>query len=778
MSSARNLLTRVARAHQWLSRECACLPVRLAAFALLTLVLTWPLLRTASEFNTFRDAQVLVPYEQHAVWSVVRHHQFPLWDPYYCGGLYALGTPQGRFVSPTFLLSILWGANRADAIIAMLMMIVGLEGMYRYARSRGAPGFGAVLAAPVFAVSGNFATASFFGWANFFGYALLPWAAFGVRHALRDPPRGMLTVAFALAWMVGFGGTYAAPMTALVCVYETVEALARRARRPTRMARVLVVAFCCAVLAVGIAGVRLWPVFETLVTAPRVIGGEPSVAWKEIGTALFDRVDFRFGAWHGSDGAYLIGLLVIPAAVAGFLRLRSLPVILLGALALWAATGHAFGWSPFVGLKALPIYSVLRVPERYLVLLGFAVATLAATGIRVLEARARKRVLWAIPLAVVSLSLAANLFFHVQNHHASAGYRKLTPSPPELQREFHQARGNRWANIHYGPMSRGSLSCWDAYPVPQSPLLRGDLLREAHLTDVTAGTVTQRAWSPNRIDFDIALERPAHLRINQNWHPGWRSTIGGVVRDDGLLTVDLPAGTYPLAVRFLPRSAIGGALVTLLALASAIWIAVRARQGMRLEARRDWAWLMAVAIGPLVAVPISWHAIREPAAPPSVMRAPTGEPIVADSPPHDAAPIGAVFDVGAILEAVRIEPEHYHAGDVAILELDWRLTREVPKETGVFVHVEAPRGNLILADHKLISAFLDLRYAPVGKTLRDRVPVVLPDQARIGQWTVWVGLWDTGPRMARHIVTDPGHAAEVVQNRVQAGTFQVLPKEE
>ena len=51
----------------------------------LALVAAWPLLATAAQLNEFRDAHVLAHYEIAARDSVLRWHQMPLWDPYYCG---------------------------------------------------------------------------------------------------------------------------------------------------------------------------------------------------------------------------------------------------------------------------------------------------------------------------------------------------------------------------------------------------------------------------------------------------------------------------------------------------------------------------------------------------------------------------------------------------------------------------------------------------------------------------------------------------------------------
>src|SRR5580692_3858084 len=158
MSPARHLLRFVGTTYGTARYVARHTPLRMALFASLAMAAAWTLLSTAGSLNEFRDAHVLSHYEVAAREAVTRWHQAPLWDPYYCGGMYMLGTPQARYVSPTFLLTLVFGVTRGEALTAFAMLIVGLEGTYRYTRDRGATRFGALLAAPVFALGGIFAT--------------------------------------------------------------------------------------------------------------------------------------------------------------------------------------------------------------------------------------------------------------------------------------------------------------------------------------------------------------------------------------------------------------------------------------------------------------------------------------------------------------------------------------------------------------------------------------------------------------------------------------------
>src|SRR4051794_20054439 len=94
--------------------------VRIAVFAVIAAALVWSILPAAGFLNEFRDAQVMTLHERAAVDAVRRFGQLPLWNPEYCGGLYGLGAPQSRWASAPFLLSLLFGVERAEPLVVFL----------------------------------------------------------------------------------------------------------------------------------------------------------------------------------------------------------------------------------------------------------------------------------------------------------------------------------------------------------------------------------------------------------------------------------------------------------------------------------------------------------------------------------------------------------------------------------------------------------------------------------------------------------------------------------
>jgi hypothetical protein len=181
--------------------------------------------------------------------------------------------------------------------------------------------------------------------------------------------------------------------------------------------------------------------------------------------------------------------------------------------------------------------------------------------------------------------------------------RTMEAAPPSLDRDFRQTRGNRWLAAYFPAMSRGSLTCFDDYDIAQSTELRGDLPAEEYLRDAGAGTVRRVTWTPGRIDLHVELTRPSRVIVNQNAYTGWRANVGDVVSADGLLAVDLPAGTHELTLQFWPRSAVAGMWTTLFGLVA---VTVFAFCGGRVRTARERMVALALAAGPLLVVPLSF----------------------------------------------------------------------------------------------------------------------------------------------------------------------------
>ncbi|MFP2913057.1 hypothetical protein ACLESD_50235, partial [Pyxidicoccus sp. 3LFB2] len=562
------------------AHRAAALPsLRLALFGVLALVACWRPLQQAGALNDFRDSHLLHSYEDAGTRTLTRYGQLPLWNPWACGGQYALGSPQTRVASPTLLVSAALGSRRAEPVVLWAFLVLGMEGFFRYARRRVGSTLGALGAAPLFGLTGFTALSWSIGWLNFAGFLLLPWLLLGTRRAAEGKVSGAALVAGVFAFLLGFGGTYPVPMGALFVALEAGRTL-YELRGTARRREALWALGATALFTLAACAYRLWPLVETMRSAPRIMAGTPCHSLETLGRMLL-QLPARSG--HSNPGNFFlvpVALALVPVAVVLGRHRARYPAVM-AALCVWMAAGYAAKPSLFAGLRLLPIFGTLRYPERFLVPAGLFIAELAALGLAALLVRSWRSRGWGRAAALACVVVVAG--WGVQVH----AFARLTrwasmvaeppPTPSEAEQPFAQARGNRWAQGYFLALNRGSISCGEAWPVPMSERLRGDLPQEEYLEAPDSGTARRVEWTPNRVEVDVVATRPAVLLINQNWHPGWKASTGEVVSRDGLLGVRLPEGEHRVVLRFVPRSGVGGAVVSLLAWAGLGFLAWRPR---------------------------------------------------------------------------------------------------------------------------------------------------------------------------------------------------------
>lgn len=761
-----------------ISRLARHVTLRLAFFCVLAAVLVWPILSQAAWLNEFRDVHYLLLYERSAIDTIRRYGELPLWNPYYCGGFDAVAAPQTRFVSPTLLLGLLFGAERAEILTVFFFAIVGMEGMYRWLRLRVTEPLAALVVAPVFALSGQYAVAYHRGWIQFMGFELVPWILLGVTLAARRRPSGIAIASIAFATMLGFAGFFAAPLVALAAIFEAVRALAEepRSARPRSMAMLLATASFMATVAM----LRLWPVAETLMSAPRIMAGTPGHETKALLAALVGVLSVKDG---NTDvmGSFYVGAGFLALVALGTHHRSAFSGIVIAMLCGWLATGYATRISSFGMLRELPIFAAIRYPERFLWLaILFASGPVAGALARVPyigESRS-----WRVAtVLVLAAGVAWTIGGEIAAFHRVALARTMGVVTEDRVADFHQSRGNRWLSVHLESQNIGSLSCYETHRLAESTLLRGDLPAEEYLAPdaAGAGSVKRLAWSPRKISLAVDVSRPARVLVNQNWAPGWHASVGRVVSHQGLLAIDMPAGAHEVALTFLPWSTLGGATVTAVSLLALVWIGLRSRRRGEVFSRRQRVGTTLLVVLPWLVCGAAYASSPDDRWPPAPMTNPNGSPAIArDGDGHVATPIGAAFSLPLRVEEGRVTGPDAHQN--LLVEVYFRRLALIPKATAMFVHVErrkeeaeAPkdREEFYNVDHQVVGGSFYLSDAPQGALVRDAFGVHI-DKAASGTWDVWVAFGHVSGRKGRSLVTAPG-AATVSDHRVRIGTFVV-----
>lgn len=557
----------------------------------------WPALSKPTMLGTAGDWAYFTAHDTSVWLSLAVHHELPGWDPFACGGIPLLGNLQVRPIGITALCSLLFGLLPGLRVALWLMVLLGLEGAYRWARHRGVAGVGALAAAVIFATSGRLVQAIAEGQPGLLAFELAPWALLGLERGWRD---WRAATAGGLWMALSFleGGAVPTPLTAvllfIVALSRTGLALGRwrpggASRDDVAIWRPLATLAWMGLVAALATAWRLLPVAESLVRWPRDWQADDVYT---IGHVLNMMAVNSVPGTHMANGSSFVGAPVfLVAAVALLLRDRRAgwPLVLT-LLTLDLATGTRDLLGLFPAIHHLPVLHNLRHPMRFSLFTALPLGVLAGLTIEHLErwvaagfarrASSSQTPAWAgraiaITAAVALAAWPTGKLLHFGHSRLLGTF--VRPAPLSAFQPFRQSLGNRWAADVWPAMHLGTLSCFEEQPFPQAEGLRADRPAEEWIELPADGTATRVAWSPNAIDIDVEVVADAGttLVINQNHHRGWSAGPFQVVeRHDGLLAVRLPKGRHRVELRWSDPLSRAGFAITALA-ASALLIARR-----------------------------------------------------------------------------------------------------------------------------------------------------------------------------------------------------------
>ncbi len=512
--------------------------------------------------------------------SIVRFGQFPLWNPYYCGGSVHLANPQSYTLGPLSPLILVFGTPLGIRLMLAATALLAADGVRRWTVGLGADPAAGWLAGVVFATSGAMAQHLGGGHIGWMAFAFLPYVFWSFDRALDGARWGIAAGGIGLAFILFHFGVYPYPYSCLaLAVYGLARGVAVRAP-----ARAVGVGLAMAVLSLGVAGIRLVPLAEFISRFPRKVVDFDYLLIPELWTIYAERHTERLFGTHGwvwpEYGNYVgpLGVLLFFAGLVfvgvdlGRRRGASFVPPAVGALVFLLFQMGNRPYLPWTYVRKLPVYENLRVPSRFTTLVGLFGAALIALALtrafRFAQSRRGRAgaALWGL-CAVLGLAV----LFDAASFNRQQWFQTFGTPPPADRPSpgFHQVSGSRFRMYAYPRVNRGSIDCFEESPLPISRRLGSSLAAEEYPEHAATGTVSRVKWSPNRIELEVDFAEPGRVLVNQNHNPGWKASAGEVVSVDGLLGVEMPAGSHRLVLRYLPGSFLVGVAVTMLALLAA-----------------------------------------------------------------------------------------------------------------------------------------------------------------------------------------------------------------
>lgn len=540
------------------------------------------------------DAHLFFHHEDMARRTILSYGEMPAWDPYSCGGIPGIANPQNPALSPDMVFRLAFGTDAGRRLAVFLFFLCGLEGMFRLGRHYGLSPLPSLFSAMVFAMCGRFTAATAVGWLHMLTFFLIPGVLFCFERGLRSWSFRILGGAL-LAWMILGAGTYPFPyalvVIGLTAVVRTVEALSNRTEQRTFRWYSPAATLCSMIgIALLLSAVRTLPLSMVVFGLPRHVPLSPSqYNAQQLIAFLLDGTRSHYSCEYYFLGpiALLLAFLSCHKTAQGA-RIMALVFFVL-------ALGNFARFAPFSLLSSLPLFNQLRAAERQLIVVIMYLALAGGFGLAGIAARPRVRFLPTSIGFLLALAVAAVAVTQLNDaNRIRAGKVYIDPAPlSDTENGFRQARGNFRAPQYFGALNLGNLACNEATPFPKSAALRADLPAEEYPLDPTVARVNRLRWTPNSIALRVRANKPTRILVNQNYNRYWTANIGGIRNHHGLLAVDVPQGKWRLKLVYRDPWQRVGALISSIALLSAlafyVTLALRKWRALR-QCWRGWTW--------------------------------------------------------------------------------------------------------------------------------------------------------------------------------------------
>ncbi len=565
------------------------LVIPLAFFSLLTLALLSPILSNITYWGQHDWDQHFL-YHGTAELSIKKFHQFPLWNPFYCGGNPYIANPQTPILTPFFFLLLIFGTVVGLKIQALVYFFLGLLGMYFLAKELKITGYAAFIPPVVFMMSSWYALRVLVGHTTFFPFALLPWAVYFYLKSYKEK-HYLIFMAFTLACMFLAGGVYpllfSAVFLGLYALFDTIE---------LKKAKPLILLAIAAILVVSFSAIKLLPMIEfTTATGYKIddkeyhtyglfakglfernqnieqqneiIGRSASIPTDQLQSASVEgRVPW---GWH-EYSAYL-GIPAFLLFLLAFLKFKeNWKLILLSLIFMLLALGNVALVPIWNVLKLLPFFSSVHLPSRFIIMFVFCAAILAGKAAQDTKFLRNKVIL-------IGLILIITLDMLLVARPVLSGTFPIRPFDINTYEygEYKQIYVDSLVVIGQYPNMLQNLGTWNCYErihlkqrsIPELLDVAGknpNFIGNAYFLE-TNESFDFSYFSPNRLEVEFKTNATRTLVINQNYYAGWKAKNKQAFSQNGLIAVTVNPSETKAAFYYWPNSFVIGLLVSLAA---------------------------------------------------------------------------------------------------------------------------------------------------------------------------------------------------------------------
>ena len=507
--------------------------------------------------------------------TITQFHQFPLWNPFTCGGTSALGDPEFPVLSPLFLLELAFGTPAGLKLSIYFATAIGALGMLFLAKKMNMSPLAGLTAGMGLAFGSVNLLEIVEGHQNILAFMYIPWIflTWYIAYQSELKKKYFYTVITAILLTLVFfqGGLYL--LMYMTAAFIVLPFLVKNYKKA------IFITLTAGILAMGLASVKLIPVIYWVHEFQDKAYASSAYTLSSIDKILLGRylhgvenvIPNQGSGWH-EYGAY-IGPVMLVLALLGFITHRknrfAQGLLIAGTIALF---GSSFGpyLKPFFDhVPFIPRSNIARI----ILFTIIPLCMLSGMGIDWIEKRSRILkyaaivlvTLAAIDLMSLAYPLSSQAFVIPQDakqiEHASypIAYDPFTYTTRYGEVDY--TRAYEATLQGYGTLSYCSV----LGPDPAVSIITDEDSNYVSFPNNHDATFTINFWSPNKVSITVTSPHPSSALINANYADGWMVNGTPAKNIANKVGTQIPAGTTQLTFQYVPKGMLPGIVVTTLA---------------------------------------------------------------------------------------------------------------------------------------------------------------------------------------------------------------------
>src|SRR3989339_44184 len=198
--------------------------IPLLIFALISLIYSFPVHENISWWGQ-------MDWDQFTFWNAVpretilKYHQFPLWNPYSNGGNVVLAHPHSSFLSPFYILVLIFGPIIGIKLEIILFLIIGLLGMFFLLKHLGLKEISSYIGSFIFMLSSIYPLHLTEGHVEWLAMAFVPWLFLSYLKSIDNKKYMYMGMLFLVIMLLGGGVYISAIMVLFLTLYSFIKIL-------------------------------------------------------------------------------------------------------------------------------------------------------------------------------------------------------------------------------------------------------------------------------------------------------------------------------------------------------------------------------------------------------------------------------------------------------------------------------------------------------------------------------------------------------------------------